>query len=150
MGKIAAKLNMHMTLCPFTKYTYWDDVLKSSDANVVDALYLQCYDGGAKNDIKDWINGLNPRQPIYPIFMARGSFNTCSTYKGSKSVAEIKAQLKDFKRDYPGISGAAIWQMQDLKSFVKMGCAVKDPTSGSAKSVAQFLRQLKKVLKRGI
>jgi len=150
MGKIAAKLNMHMTLCPFTKYDYWDNILKSSDANVVDALYLQCYDGGAKNDIKDWVSALKCKQPIYPIFMTRGSFSTCSVYKGSKSVAEIKAQLKDFKRDYPEISGAAIWQMQDLKNFVKMGCAVKEPTSGSAESVAEFLSELKKTLKKGI
>jgi len=58
--------------------------------------------------------------------------------------------LKDFKRDYPEMSGAAIWQMQDLKNFVKMECAVKDPASGSAKSVAEFLSELKKALKKGI
>lgn len=146
MGKIAAKLNMHMTLCPFTNYTYWSDILKSSDANVVDGLYLQCYDGGANNQITDWVTALKCKQPIYPIFMVRGSFGTCHTYKGSKSAEEIKATLKAFKKDYPEMSGAAIWQVQDLKSFVTMGCAVKEPTSGSAESVAQFLSQLKKAL----
>jgi hypothetical protein len=147
MGKIAANLNMHMTLCPFTGYAYWGDILKSSDKKVVDALYLQCYDGGIKNDIKDWVGALKPTQPIYPIFMVRGSFSTCDPYKGSKSVAEIKTQLKGFKKDYPEMSGAAIWQMEDLKSFVKMGCAVKYPSSGKAKTVAEFLSQLKKGLK---
>jgi hypothetical protein len=147
MGKIAAKLNMHMTLCPYKGYAYWGSILKASDVNVVDALYLQCYDGGAENEIKDWVGALKPKQPIYPVFMVRGSFSTCDTYKGSKSVTEIKTQLKGFKNDYPGISGAAIWQMEDLKNFVKMGCAVKEPTSGSAKSVAAFLSQLKKTLK---
>ncbi len=147
MGKIAAKLNMHMTLCPFKGYLYWGDVLKSSDVHVVDALYLQCYDGGARNEIKDWVGALKPVQPIYPIFMVRGSFGTCDTYKGSKSVAEIKTQLKGFAKDYPTISGAAIWQVEDLKNFVKMGCAVKEPTSGSAESLAEFLSQLNKTLK---
>jgi hypothetical protein len=147
MGKIAAKLNMHMTLCPYKGYAYWGSILKASDVNVVDALYLQCYDGGAENEIKDWVGALKPKQPIYPVFMVRGSFSTCDTYKGSKSVTEIKTQLKGFKNDYPEISGAAIWQMEDLKRFVKMGCAVKEPTSGSAKSVAGFLSQLKKTLK---
>jgi len=147
MGKIAAKLNMHMTLCPYKGYAYWGSILKASDVNVVDALYLQCYDGGAENEIKDWVGALKPKQPIYPVFMVRGSFSTCDTYKGSKSVTEIKTQLKGFKNDYPEISGAAIWQMEDLKSFVKMGCTVKEPTSGSAKSVAGFLSQLKKTLK---
>jgi hypothetical protein len=42
------------------------------------------------------------------------------------------------------MSGAAIWQMADVKNYVDMGCAVKDPTSGSATSVAEFLNQLKK------
>lgn len=146
MGKIAAKLNMHMTLCPFRGYTYWGDILKASDANVVDALYLQCYDGGIRNNIKDWVSALKPTQPIYPIFMVRGSFSTCDTHKGSKSVAEITSQLKGFKEDYPGMSGAAIWQMDDLYNFVKLGCAIKHPESGSAKSVKEFLRQLKKGL----
>jgi hypothetical protein len=147
MGKIAANLNMHMTLCPFRGYSYWGDILKASDGNVVDALYLQCYDGGIKNEIKDWVTALKPKQPIYPIFMVRGSFSTCDPYKGSKSVAEIRTQLKGFKKGYPEMSGAAIWQMEDLKSFVKLGCAVKDPTSGTAKTVAEFLTQLKKGLK---
>lgn len=146
MGKIAAKLNMHMTLCPFKGYKYWDEILKSSDVKVVDALYLQCYDGGANNEIKDWVAALKPVQPIYPIFMVRGSFGTCNTYKGSKSIAEIKAQLKGFAKDYPAISGASIWQVEDLKNYVKMGCAVKEPASGSAKSFDEFLNQLKKAL----
>jgi len=147
MGKIAAKLNMHMTLCPYTKYSYWDDILKSSDGNVVDALYLQCYDGGARNEIKNWVTALKCKQPIYPIFMVRGSFSTCDNYKGSKSVAEIQSQLKGFKADYPEMSGAAIWQVADLYSFVTMECAVKQPASGSAKSVAEFLSQLNTALK---
>ncbi len=143
MGKIAARLNMHMTLCPFTNYTYWGDILKASDARVVDALYLQCYDGGIKNEIKDWITALKPSQPIYPIFMVRGSFSTCDSFKGSKSVNEIKTQLRGFKQSYPQMSGASIWQIADVKNFVLMGCALKDPASGTARSEAEFLNQLK-------
>jgi hypothetical protein len=147
MGKIAADLNMHMTLCPFRRNKYWTDILGASDINIVDAIYLQCYDGGIRNEIKDWVKGIKFTQPIYPIFMVRGSFNTCDTYKGSKSVAEISKQLRGFKKDYPSLSGAAIWQMEDLKSFVKIGCAIKQPSSGSARSVSEFLNQLKKALK---
>ncbi len=150
LGNIAAKLNMHMTLCPFRLNNYWKDILKATDTKVVDALYLQCYDGGARNEIKDWITALQPTQPIYPIFMVRGSFSTCSSFKGSKSVEEIKTQLKGFKKDYPEMSGAAVWQMADLKQFVEMGCAVKEPTSGSAKTVAEFLSELKAGLQSGL
>jgi len=143
MGQIAGELNMHMTLCPFRGYKFWGDILKSSDSKVVDALYLQCYDGGIRNEIKNWVEALKPSQPIYPIFMVRGSFSRCDTYKGSKSVAEITTQLNGFKRDYPKMSGAAIWQVEDLKNFVSLGCALKQPDSGSAKSVTEFLSQLK-------
>jgi hypothetical protein len=148
MGKVAADLNMHMTLCPFRRNKYWTEILEASDKNVVDALYLQCYDGGIRNEIKDWVAGSAFTQPIYPIFMVRGSFSTCDTHKGSKSVAEISKQLRGFKKDYPAMSGAAIWQMEDLKSFVTLGCAIKKPSSGSATSVAEFLSQLKKALKK--
>jgi len=148
MSRIAAGLNMHMTLCPFKRNNYWNEILTASDKNVVDALYLQCYDGGIRNEIKDWVQGLKPAQPIYPIFMVRGSFSTCDTHKGSKSVAEISKQLRGFKKDYPEMSGAAIWQMEDLRSFVTLGCAIKQPASGSATSVAEFLSQLKKALKK--
>jgi len=146
MGKVAAKLNMHMTLCPFNGYTYWGDILKATEVNVVDALYLQCYDGGVRNEIKDWIAALKPKQPIYPVFMVRGSFSTCGSFKRSKSVQEIGAQLKGFKKDYPEMSGAAIWQLADLKQFVSMGCVLKEPSSGSAGSVSEFLGQLKTAL----
>jgi hypothetical protein len=148
MGKVAADLNMHMTLCPFRKNKYWAEILAASDKNVVDALYLQCYDGGIRNEIRDWVQGTRLQQPIYPIFMVRGSFSTCDTHKGSKSVAEISKQLRGFKKDYPEMSGAAIWQMEDLKSFVTLGCAIKQPSSGSATSVAEFLSQLNKALKK--
>jgi hypothetical protein len=150
MGKIAAELNMHMTLCPFRGYGFWGDILKASDKKVVDALYLQCYDGGIRNNPADWVNNLKPSQPVYPIFLCRGAFSICGTSHNSKTPAEIKADMIRFKQGYPGMSGAAVWQVADVKSYVINKCAVSDPASGSATSVSEYLQQIKGSLETGL
>jgi hypothetical protein len=150
MGKIAAKLKLHMSLCPFRVNDFWGEVLKHSDAKVVDAIYLQCYDGGRNANPGKWAEAMKPVQPVYPIFMCRGSFGTCGTSHNSKSTTEITAEMIRFKKDYPAMSGASLWQMADVKSFVKNNCAVVDPASGSARSVSEFLAQLKASLETGL
>jgi len=36
------------------------------------------------------------------------------------------------------MSGGAIWQMEDVKSYIKNNCAVQDPQSGTATSVKEI------------
>ena len=55
-----------------------------------------------------------------------------------------------FKKMYPGIRGGAIWQMQDVRDYIKNNCAVQDPQSGTATSVKEYLMQLKNSLKEGL
>jgi len=150
MGKIAARLKMHMTLCPFRVNEFWSTVLKNTDPKVVDAIYLQCYDGGRNANPGLWKNAMKPVQPVYPIFMCRGAFSTCGTSHNSKTVEEIKGEMTRFKKDYPEMSGASIWQMADVKNFVKNNCAVVDPSSGTARSVKEFLAQIKGALSTGL
>jgi hypothetical protein len=52
-----------------------------------------------------------------------------------------------FKKDYPGLTGGAIWQMADIKTYIRKNCAVQDPESGNATSVSQYIGQLKNSLK---
>ena len=150
LGKIAGRLNMHMSLCPYTKYGYWDAIIKASSKGLIDAIYVQCYDGGTGNTPGDWNNHLKTSIPIYPIFLCRGAFSTCATDHNSKSVDEIKADMIAFKKDYPAMTGAAVWQMADVSSFVIQGCAVKDPSSGTATSVTEYISQLREALKTGL
>lgn len=147
LGELAHRIGLHMSLCPFTKIPYWKSVLDGSSAGVVDAVYLQCYDGG-KNAVPGlWVRGLGPTVPVYPIFLCRGAFSTCGVSHNSKSPEEIRAQLLEFKKDDPGMRGAGVWQMADIKDYVRQRCAVVDPGSGSATTVAQYLEQLKESLK---
>jgi hypothetical protein len=88
--------------------------------------------------------------PIYPVFLCRGSFSTCTTSHNSKTPAEIKAEMTRFKKNYPAMTGGAIWQMADVKDYIRQNCAVQYPESGSAGSVSEYLSQLKNSLKEGL
>jgi hypothetical protein len=48
LGNLIASLGMKVTLCPYTAQSYWASV-KSQLGTNVDAIYLQCYSGGAGN-----------------------------------------------------------------------------------------------------
>jgi hypothetical protein len=145
-GKMLGNLNMHMTLCPYTNDAYWKDILSGSEKGLVDAIYVQCYDGGKNNTPGEWQRKLDTPVPVYPVFLCRGSFSTCSSSHNSKTPDEIKAEMIRFKKDYPGLTGGAIWQMADVTSYVKRNCSVEYPESGSAGSVSQYLSQLKNSL----
>jgi hypothetical protein len=149
-GAMLKKLGMHMTLCPFAKPEYWAAIMSGSEKGLIDGSYLQCYDGGTKNTPGPWVKALGDALPVYPIFLCRGSFSTCGTSHNSKTTAEIGAEMQRFKTGYPGMSGAAIWQMADIKGYVRMNCAVKDPSSGDAVSAGQFLNELKTSLGAGL
>jgi hypothetical protein len=149
-GKIIGKLGMHMTLCPFTNIPYWKDVACRSDKGLIDAVYLQCYDGGQRNTPEPWVKGLALDVPLYPIFMCRGAFGTCGNYKKSLTPTEIQTEMVKFKKGYPAMMGGAIWQMADVKNYVRKGCAVQDSTSGTATTVPQYLMQLKNGIQQGL
>ena len=146
-GEMLGKLGMHMTLCPFTHKKYWKAIVDSSKQGLIDGIYLQCYDGGTRNTPAPWHDSVAANIPVYPIFLCRGSFDKCTTDHNSKTPDEIKAEMIRFKKDYPGMRGGAIWQMADVKNYIKMNCAVQDPASGSATSVREYLDQLKNSLR---
>jgi len=149
-GEMAGRLKMHMTLCPYKNAPYWKAILDSSKAGLIDAIYLQCYDGGTGNTPAPWVKDLATQLPVYPIFLCRGAFSTCSTSHNSKTPDEIKTDMLQFKKDYPGMTGGAIWQMADIKGYVHRHCAVEMPESGSAVTVSQYLEQLKNSLKTAL
>ena len=149
-GAMLGKMNMHMTLCPFTKKSYWKAIIDGSQKSLIDAVYLQCYDGGTRNTVAPWHDSLQTNIPVYPIFLCRGAFGKCSSDHNSKTPDEIKAQTIAFKKDYTKMSGGAIWQMADIINYVRMNCAAQDSSSGNAGTVIEYLQQLKNSLKEGL
>jgi hypothetical protein len=152
LGAVIQKLGMHMTLCPFRQVEYWKAVLDGSAATpgLIDAIYLQCYDGGSNNTPGPWVAKLGSDVPLYPIFMCRGSFGACTVTHGSESADSIRVRMTRFKKEYPGMNGGAIWQLADIGNYIRMDCAVKDPSSGGATTVSGFLEQLKDCLQAGL
>jgi hypothetical protein len=145
-GRMLGGIGLHMTLCPYTKAEYWKAIMDGSAPGLIDAIYLQCYDGGAGNVPGQWAGKLPGRVPIDPIFSCRGAFGTCGSSHGSQTPEEIRARVEAFMKDYPAMSGAALWQVADIKDYIRMGCAIKDPSSGTAVSVTDYLSQLKNSL----
>ncbi len=142
LGTVMQKLGMHMTLCPFTKGEYWKAILDGSQPGLIDGVYLQCYDGGTGNTPAPWVQMLGGAVPVYPIFLCRGSFGTCGQSHGSVPVDSIKVMMTDFKKAYPGLNGGAIWQMADIKDYVRLGCALI--------TVSGYLDQLRTSLQDGL
>lgn len=146
LGELVDKIGLHMSLCPFTRIPYWKSIVDASRPGVVDAIYLQCYDGGKHAVPGEWVRGLASTVPVYPIFLCRGAFSTCGVSHNSKSPDEIRAQLREFRAGDPDLRGAGVWQMADIKGYVRQRCAVTDPSSGTATTVAEYLEQLRKCL----
>lgn len=146
LGEMTRRAGMKMSLCPYTKTSYWKYILDNSYSGLVDAVYLQCYDGGSRNTPGPWVAALGGAVPIYPVFLCRGAFSACSTNHNSKTPGEIGSLMNQYKKEYPLLSGGGIWQMADIKSFVQMNCKISDPSSGTAGSIKEYLEQLKNAL----
>lgn len=142
LGTVIQQLGMHMTLCPFTKGQYWKSVLDGSQPGVIDAVYVQCYDGGVRNTPGRFVGILGDKVPVYPVFMCQGAYGTCGPSHGSEPVDSIAAKMIGFKKVYPGLDGGAIWQMADIKGYVRMGCA---PVT-----VSGYLKQLSNSIEEGL
>jgi hypothetical protein len=57
LAMMCAGLGMRVSICPFTMQAYWVNLVNAinqSQPGTADAVYLQCYDGGAGNDPASW------------------------------------------------------------------------------------------------
>jgi hypothetical protein len=52
-GRMCGSVGLKMTLCPYNNSSYWSAVQSGLGTNC-DAIYLQCYEGGAGNDPATW------------------------------------------------------------------------------------------------
>ena len=52
-GNMLSGMGLKVTLCPYTQQAFWVNV-KNQLGTKVDAIYLQCYDGGAGNNPISW------------------------------------------------------------------------------------------------
>ena len=94
-GNMLAGMGLKVTLCPYTNQPYWVNV-KSQLGSKVDAIYLQCYDGGAGNDPANWIN-------------AFGGFKvTPGLWGNTETLASATSKFVNWKTNL-GIPGGFMW-----------------------------------------
>lgn len=56
-ASMCASIGMHVSICPYVNTSYWVALVKGinrANAGTADAVYLQCYDGGAGNSPSSW------------------------------------------------------------------------------------------------
>jgi hypothetical protein len=108
LGKMLGAIGYKVSLCPYNNSTYWKNV-KSQLGSIVDAVNLQCYDGGAYNNVGTWntyFGGLK----VTPLFWTKHADGTGDTY----TTAQTK--VRNWKNSY-GITSAGAWQYSDMRDF---------------------------------
>jgi len=96
-GNMIAGLGMKATLCPYNNQSYWQSV-KSQLGSNCDAVYLQCYDGGAGNDPGSW-NSLFGGFRVIP-----GDWN-------SDSASTVQSKMNSWQ-NATGAPGGFMWQYE--------------------------------------
>jgi hypothetical protein len=108
LGTMMDAMGYKVTLCPYNRPRVWQSV-KAELGSKVDAVYLQCYDGGARNNVGTW-NGYFDGLKVTPLFWtqhADGSGDTCQS-------AETK--VRGWKSS-AGVVSAGAWQYSDMRDF---------------------------------
>jgi hypothetical protein len=108
LGRMLDAIGYKVSLCPYNNSTVWRNV-KSQLGDIVDAVNLQCYDGGARNNVGTWntyFGGLK----VTPLFWTLHADGTGDTY----TTAETK--VRNWKSSYDIVSAGA-WQYSDMRDF---------------------------------
>jgi hypothetical protein len=108
LGNMMAAIGYKVTLCPYNNPSVWQSV-KSQLGSKVDAVNLQCYDGGRYNNVGTWntyFGGLK----VTPLFWTLHADGTGDTYSSAQT------KVRNWKTSY-GIISAGAWQYSDMRDF---------------------------------
>jgi hypothetical protein len=103
-GKMMDDIGYKIALCPYKNPGFWQAV-QSRLGKKVDAIYLQCYDGGARNTPQGWANTFRGLKPIPGLWSRHDS-------KDGDTPAQVEAKLKAWKS--AKITGAFMWALDDM------------------------------------
>ncbi|MBN1697049.1 MAG: dockerin type I repeat-containing protein [Spirochaetales bacterium] len=108
LGRMLGTIGYKVSLCPYNNSSVWRSV-KSQLGDIVDAVNLQCYDGGALNNVGTWntyFDGLK----VTPLFWTLHADGTGDTYQSAET------KVRNWKNSY-GIVSAGAWQYSDMRDF---------------------------------
>lgn len=107
-GRMVEQMGLKVTLCPYADVTYWKAVYDGLGAELVDRIYLQCYDGGAGNNVADWYRAFG-NVKIIPGYW-------CLHYGGTAgdTVKQVKSKLTNVKKY---CAGGFMWLYDDMQNL---------------------------------
>jgi len=106
-GRMLNSLGMWVTLCPYQNESYWVSLLAdlgpfNAYGGCVDAVYLQCYDGGAGNNPASWVSGFSGFNKVYP-----GVWTNVETLPAT-GLSTVTTKMRNWQNSC-GINGGFIW-----------------------------------------
>lgn len=107
-GRMLASIGYKVTLCPYTNPSFWQSVYNQLGTGIVDAVYLQCYAGGAGNDPAAW-NGYFTGTKVQPGMWCKNG----SGCPAGNTASEVQAQMTAW-RNGAGIPGGFMWLYDDM------------------------------------
>ena len=116
-GRMLSSIGFKVTLCPYMNSGFWQSVYTQLGPTIVDAVYLQCYAGGAGNDPATW-NGYFSGTKVQPGLWCRNG-SGCSS---GNTASEVQTQMASWKSS-AGITGGFMWLFDDMLSCNSGGTA---------------------------
>jgi Concanavalin A-like lectin/glucanases superfamily/Viral BACON domain len=116
-GQMLSSIGYKVTLCPFTNPNFWQSVYNQLGTGIVDAVYLQCYDGGAGNNPATW-NGYFSGLKVQPGMWCKHG-GGCAD---GNSSADVLNQMTAWRAS-AGITGGFMWLYDDMLSCTSGGVA---------------------------
>lgn len=108
LGQMLNSIGYKVSLCPYTNSTHWKNV-KTQLGSIVDAIHLQCYDGGAGNNVGTWNNYFGGLK-VTPLFWTKHGDGTGDTYTTAQK------KVRNWKASY-GITSSGAWQYSDMRDY---------------------------------
>ncbi len=125
-GEMLSSMGYKISLCPYRNVPYWQAV-KSKLGNRVDAVWLQCYAGGAYNNPATWNAALGTK--VYPGLWSNHGTNC----QDGDSPSQVETQMAIW-RSTSSVTGGFIWYYDDIQhcgpSTAAYATAVRHPLGG--------------------
>jgi hypothetical protein len=112
-GRMLSSMGYKVTLCPYTQATFWQNVYNQLGSGIVDAVYLQCYAGGAGNNPGSW-NGYFGGLKVIP-----GMWGIAVDPSGS-TASQVGTQMTAWRAAY-GIPGGFMWLYDNIAANTSGG-----------------------------
>jgi hypothetical protein len=120
LAQMCVSLNMNVSICPYNHQPYWNSLIGAiNDAypGTVDAVYLQCYDGGASNSPVQWTQALSKTGlQIVPGLWARHGSNCESGSTADQVQDKISGWQKHAIEESTSLAGGFIYSGTNITS----------------------------------